>query len=86
MTNSLHGQGIDRLAEGFAVEAISEDGVVEGIRLKNDPGFTVGVQWHAEFEPENHLLSRRLFELFGEQARRRASERVRKLSLVLGAA
>ena len=44
MVNSLHGQGIDRLADDFVLEAITEDGVIEGIRLANDPTFTVGVQ------------------------------------------
>ena len=73
--NSLHGQGISRLADSFEVEAVSPDGLIEGIRLKNDPGFTVGVQWHAEWEPENHTLSRRLFESFGDVARKRARQR-----------
>ncbi|GIS87425.1 MAG: hypothetical protein CM1200mP18_01350 [Gammaproteobacteria bacterium] len=73
--NSLHGQGIDRLADTFAVEAVSEDGVIEGIRLKDDATFTVGVQWHAEWEPQNHTLSCRLFKAFGDAARNRACER-----------
>lgn len=67
--NSLHGQGIDRLADDFEVEAVTaEDDVVEGIRLKNDESFTVGVQWHTEWKPgePEHLLSRRLYEAFGE--------------------
>ena len=75
LVNSLHGQGISRLADGFEAEAVSPDGLIEGIRLKEDPGFTVGVQWHAEWEPENHTLSRRLFELFGDVARKRARQR-----------
>ena len=33
VVNSLHGQGIDRLAEGLAVEAVSEDGVIEAVRV-----------------------------------------------------
>ena len=73
--NSLHGQGIDRLADAFVVEAVSEDGLIEGIRLKHDATFTVGVQWHAEWEPQNHTLSCRLFEAFGDAARTRACER-----------
>ena len=77
--NSLHGQGIDRLADVFAVEAESEDGLIEGIRLKDDATFTVGVQWHAEWEPNNHTLSRRLFEAFGGATRARA--RIRESSV-----
>jgi len=69
--NTLHGQGIDRIADCFDIEAITvDDEVIEGIRLKNDPTFTVGVQWHTEHEPQEdqHLLSRRLYEEFGKAA------------------
>ena len=72
MVNSLHGQGIDELAGALEVEAITPDGVIEGVRLRNDRTFTVGVQWHAEWKPEEHELSRRLFEEFGRAARARA--------------
>ena len=75
MVNSLHGQGIDRLAERLEVEARSPDGVIEGVRLRNDPTFTVGVQWHAEWKPEEHELSRALFREFGRAARARARYR-----------
>jgi len=75
--NSLHGQGIDRLAEALRAEAIAEDGVIEAVRLRNDPTFTVGVQWHAEWRPENHPFSRRLFEEFGAAATARAAHRRR---------
>ncbi|MCB1744272.1 MAG: gamma-glutamyl-gamma-aminobutyrate hydrolase family protein [Gammaproteobacteria bacterium] len=75
VSNTLHGQGIDRLADDFMVEAITEDAVVEGIRLKDDRCFAVGVQWHAEYQPECHPLSRSLFEAFGDAARERARQR-----------
>ena len=76
MVNSLHGQGIDRLARTLEVEAVTPDGVIEGVRLRNDRTFTVGVQWHAEWRPEEHELSRRLFEEFGRAARTRARLRL----------
>ena len=75
MVNSLHGQGIDTLADSLRVEAVTPDGVVEGVRLRNDRTFTVGVQWHAEWKPEEHELSRRLFEEFGRAAHARARRR-----------
>ena len=75
MVNSLHGQGIDELADELEVEAITPDGVIEGVRLRNDRTFTVGVQWHAEWKPEEHELSRRLFEEFGRAARARVQSR-----------
>ena len=75
MVNSLHGQGIDKLADSLEVEAVTPDGVIEGVRLKDDRTFTVGVQWHAEWKPEEHELSRKLFEEFGRAARVRAGLR-----------
>jgi putative glutamine amidotransferase len=75
MVNSLHGQGVDRLGEGLMVEAVSPDGVVEGIRLNDDSQFVVGVQWHAEWEPEKHALSAALYEAFGKAAQARTARR-----------
>ena len=75
MVNSLHGQGIDELAGVLEVEAVTPDGVIEGVRLGDDRTFTVGVQWHAEWKPEEHALSRRLFEEFGRAACERARSR-----------
>ena len=82
MVNSLHGQGIDQLADVLEVEAVTPDGVVEGVRLRNDRTFTVGVQWHAEYRPEEHELSRKLFEEFGRAAQARA--RARRDAMVRG--
>ena len=76
MVNSLHGQGIDRLSPRLEVEARSPDGLVEGVRLRDDSTFTVGMQWHAEWKPEEHALSRALFHEFGAAARVRARRRV----------
>jgi len=77
-TNSLHGQGVDRPAPGVVVEALSSDGVIEAIRLDDGGRFCVGVQWHAEYRIEDHELSRRLFERFGETALARAHRRRRQ--------
>ena len=77
--NTLHGQGIDKIADGFDVEAITiEDSVIEAIRLKDDPGFTVGVQWHVEYEPQkpHHLLSRKLYEEFGKATQAYAEQKL----------
>ena len=73
--NSAHGQGIDRLAPGLAVEATAPDGLIEGIRLDDGAAFAVGVQWHAEHRWTEHRLSRALFEAFGAAAQRRAAAR-----------
>ena len=50
--NSIHHQGIKRLAEGFEVEAWSSpDRVPEAIRRKPHPGrgYIAATQWHPEF-------------------------------------
>ncbi len=75
MVNSLHGQGVDRLGDGLVVEATSPDGVVEGLRYMDDAQFIVGVQWHAEWQPEKHALSAALYSAFGEAAGKRAARR-----------
>jgi putative glutamine amidotransferase len=78
MVNSLHGQGVDRLGDGLVVEATSPDGVVEGLRYNDDTQFIVGVQWHAEWQPETHELSAALYRAFGEAARKRAGRRLKQ--------
>ncbi len=64
--NSLHNQGIDRLAPGLAAEAAAPDGVIEAVRVMNAPGFAVGVQWHPEYDFATDAVSRRIFEAFGD--------------------
>ncbi len=72
ITNSLHGQGIDRLAAGLDVEATAEDGTIEGIRLAGAKAFTAAGQWHLEWQPENHTLSRGLYAAFDAAIHQRA--------------
>lgn len=46
--NSSHHQGIHQLGKGLTVNALAEDGVIEGIEDSNHP-FCLGVQWHPEY-------------------------------------
>src|SRR3954463_3171697 len=64
--NSLHGQGIDRPGERIVVEGVAEDGTIEAIRVADAPGFALGVQWHAEYDPQKNPVNRKLFEAFGQ--------------------
>jgi putative glutamine amidotransferase len=63
MVNSLHSQGIDRLAPELHVEAVAPDGQIEAVSL---PGarFVVGVQWHPEYKVLENPFSRALFSVF----------------------
>ncbi|MBN8941977.1 MAG: gamma-glutamyl-gamma-aminobutyrate hydrolase family protein [Rhizobiales bacterium] len=63
--NSLHGQGILDLGERVVVEGVAEDGTIEAIRIADAPGFALGVQWHAEYDPQRNPVNRTLFEAFG---------------------
>ena len=73
--NSLHGQGIDRVAPGLEVEAVAEDGTIEAVRVAGARRFALGVQWHPEFQPLTNRISARLFRAFAEATRERARER-----------
>lgn len=75
MVNSLHWQGIDRLADRLAIEATASDGTIEGIRVKDAPGFVLGVQWHPEWEAMRSPFSRALFGAFGNAVRARRAGR-----------
>jgi putative glutamine amidotransferase len=48
MVNSAHHQAVRAAGPGIVVNAVAEDGVIEGIE---DPRkkFCLGVQWHPEF-------------------------------------
>jgi len=63
--NSLHGQGILEPGERVVVEGVAEDGTIEAIRIADAQGFALGVQWHAEYDPQRNPVNRRLFQAFG---------------------
>jgi putative glutamine amidotransferase len=67
--NSLHGQGVDRLADGIAVEARSDDGLVEAFSVPAAPGFALAVQWHPEWRVADNPDSMRMFGAFGDACR-----------------
>ena len=64
--NSLHGQGILDPGERVVVEGIAEDGTIEAIRIAEAPSFALGVQWHAEYDPQRNPINRALFQAFGK--------------------
>jgi putative glutamine amidotransferase len=73
--NSLHWQGIDRLADDLIVEGRAADGTIEAVQVKNARNFALGVQWHPEYRAEENPVSLALFRAFGDAARALASAR-----------
>jgi putative glutamine amidotransferase len=73
MVNSLHWQGIARLAPGLKPEAFAEDGLVEAVRGPDDATFCLGVQWHPEWGAKSNPVSTALFRRFGAAAKGIAS-------------
>jgi len=63
--NSLHGQGILDPGERVIVEGVAEDSTIEAIRIADAAGFALGVQWHAEHDPQTNPINRALFQAFG---------------------
>ncbi len=75
MVNSLHSQGVRRLADGVSVEAIADDGLVEGFSVDAAPGFALAVQWHPEWKVTENDFSMKIFKAFGDACRERAARR-----------
>lgn len=71
--NSLHGQGILDAGARVVVEGVADDGTIEAIRIADAPGFALGVQWHAEYDPQANAINRALFQAFGEAVAKRKS-------------
>ncbi len=69
MVNSVHGQGIDRLAPGLKVEALADDGLVEAYSVADAPGFSLAMQWHPEWRVTENPDSMKLFGAFGDACR-----------------
>jgi putative glutamine amidotransferase len=71
VVNSLHGQGIKRLGRDLAALAYAPDGLIEAVHLPNLAQFTLGVQWHPEWQAAQNPFSVRMFQAFGQACRAR---------------
>ena len=63
LVNSQHHQAVNRVAPGFTLAALSEDGIVEAIE-KPDARFCLGVQWHPEWLSDADPAMQGLFDAF----------------------
>ena len=73
--NSLHQQGIRKLADGVTVEALADDGLIEAFTVDGADAFALAVQWHPEWRVTENPVSMKIFGAFGDACRRRATGR-----------
>ena len=71
--NSLHTQGVDRLAPGLQPEAVAPDGLIEAFSVTAASSFALGVQWHPEWKVTENPFSLSIFKAFGDACRARAA-------------
>jgi putative glutamine amidotransferase len=68
--NSLHHQGVAKLADNLQAEALAPDGLIEAFSVKN-AAFALAVQWHPEWKFQNNPLSLALLSGFGAACKKR---------------
>jgi len=68
MVNSLHHQGVKRLADRLEPLAFAEDGLIEAAHMP-DRTFLLAVQWHPEYSYRADARQLRLFEEFVRHCR-----------------
>ena len=81
MVNSLHGQGINRLAPGLEAMAHAPDGVVEAFAVKGARTFAYAMQFHPEWRCWETPFYAAIFEAFGHACRQRMSQRLQAADL-----
>lgn len=75
MVNSLHSQGVEKLPDGVTIEAVADDGLIEGFSVDSVPGFAMAVQWHPEWQVTKNEFSMAIFKAFGDACRDYAGQR-----------
>jgi putative glutamine amidotransferase len=75
--NSLHGQGVKRLADCLQPEAVADDGLVEAFSVKGAKNFAFAVQWHPEWKYGSNPVSLAIFKAFGDACRVRREQHKR---------
>lgn len=73
--NSLHGQGVKKVADRLLVEATAADGSIEAVSVRDAKTFALGVQWHAEADPGIYPVHAAIWRAFGEACRQRLAAR-----------
>jgi putative glutamine amidotransferase len=81
--NSLHGQGIGKLAQGLRPLGHAPDGLVEAFGVDGAQAFAYAVQWHPEWNCMETPFYRAIFEAFGQACRARQETRENGFNQVL---
>jgi putative glutamine amidotransferase len=68
-SETIHRQGVKKLAAGLNAEAVAPDGIIEAVSVKGAKSFAFGTQWHPEYKAANNPDSVKLFEAFGDAVR-----------------
>ncbi|MFC3051280.1 gamma-glutamyl-gamma-aminobutyrate hydrolase family protein [Kordiimonas pumila] len=69
MVNTVHGQGINKLADTLKIEALADDTTIEAVSVKDAKAFALAVQWHPEWRAWENPQSVKIFNAFGDAAR-----------------
>lgn len=68
---SYHHQSVNKVGGGLRVNAVTSDGIIEGIESEDAP-FILGVQWHPELEDTQ--ISKEIFNKFIQESSKKGSE------------
>jgi putative glutamine amidotransferase len=69
MVNSVHYQGIDRLAPALRAEALAQDGVVEAVSGRIGGAAVYAMQWHPEWQTEQRPVYQWFFTRLAREMR-----------------
>ena len=67
--NSVHFQGVSKLAPSLTIEAIAPDGLVEAFSTRIGNARVIAVQWHPEWNTADNPDSQAYFSLLGRVIR-----------------
>lgn len=73
--NSLHGQGVGRLAQGLRAIAHAPDGLIEAFEVQGARAFACAMQWHPEWRTAENPFYMAIFRAFGEACHTRYLQR-----------
>jgi putative glutamine amidotransferase len=76
LVNSVHGQGVERLAQGLRALGHAPDGLVEAFEVEGAKAFAFAVQWHPEWKASENSFYAAIFKAFGEACRARQTQRL----------